>query len=284
MNEEQQWVTEKWPDIETSYSIQSVFYEDVSEFQHTQVVQSKRYGRMLLLDGIVQTTEKDEFIYHEMMVHVPMLSHPNPEKVLIIGGGDGGILREILRYKTVNMVTMVEIDKGVVDLCREYLPMINDGAFEDSRTNLVIADGATFVKDVNDKFDLVIVDSPDPIGPASVLFSKSFYSDIHNLLNKNGIMVCQTGSLHMQPDEQVETHDILSGIFGYASPYVFAVPTYIGGLFSAMFCSDEIDPFKTDTDLLKEKAAINNIKTRYYNPGIHIGAFHVPGFLKERLI
>ena len=162
--------------------------------------------------------------------------------------------------------------------------MINDGAFEDSRTNLFIADGATFVKDVNDKFDLVIVDSPDPIGPASVLFSKSFYSDIHNLLNKNGIMVCQTGSLHMQPDEQVETHDILSGIFGYASPYVFAVPTYIGGLFSAMFCSDEIDPFKTDTDLLKEKAAINNIKTRYYNPGIHIGAFHVPGFLKERLI
>ena len=283
MTEEQQWVTEKWQDVETRYKIQSVLYEDNSEFQHTQIVDSIRYGRMLLLDGIVQTTEKDEFIYHEMLVHVPMLAHPYPEKVLIIGGGDGGILREVLKYKSVTTATMVEIDPGVIELSRKYLPSINKGAFEDSRANIIISDGAAFVKETTDKFDVVIVDSCDPVGPATVLFSRAFYGDINNLLTEDGIMVCQTGSLHMQPAEQVETYGLLSGIYGYASPYVFTVPTYIGGLFSAMFCSDNIDPDKNDFDLIKEKAAINNLKTWYYNPGIHIGAFYVPGFLKERL-
>jgi spermidine synthase len=283
MTEEQEWVTEKWKDVEINYSIGSVLYEDNSEFQHTQIVDSNKYGRMLLLDGIVQTTEKDEFIYHEMMVHVPMLSHPGPEKVLIIGGGDGGILREVLRYKSVRMATMVEIDPGVIDLCKKYLPTINNGAFEDSRTNLIISDGAAFVEESGEKFDVVIVDSCDPIGPATVLFSKVFYSNIHNLLDRDGIMVCQTGSLHMQENEQAETHALLSDIYGYACPYVFAVPTYIGGLFSAAFCSDNIDPNRTDINMLEEKSAINNIKTRYYNPGMHIGSFHIPGFLKERL-
>ncbi len=284
MTDEQQWVTEKWQDVQIQYRIQSVLYEDNSEFQHTQIVDSDRYGRMLLLDGIVQTTEKDEFIYHEMLVHVPMLSHPKPEKVLIIGGGDGGILREVLRYKSVTKATMVEIDPGVIELCKKYLPTINNGAFEDSRANLIISDGAVFVKDTTEKFDVVIVDSCDPIGPATVLFSKAFYGDINNLLAEDGIMVCQTGSLHMQSNEQVETHALLSGIYGYARPYVFAVPTYIGGLFSAMFCSDNINPYTNNIDVLEEKAAIHNIKTRYYNPGMHIGAFHIPGFLKERLI
>lgn len=284
MTEEQKWVIEKWQNVETRYGIKEIFYENGSEFQHTQVVDSIQYGRMLLLDGIVQTTEKDEFIYHEMMVHVPVLSHPSPEKVLIIGGGDGGILREVIRYKSVTSATIVEIDPGVIDLCKEYLPTISNGAFEDSRTSLIISDGAAFVKETREKFDVVIVDSCDPIGPATVLFSKAFYRDIHDLLNPGGIMVCQTGSLYMQPDEQAETHSLLSGIYSYVNPYVFAVPTYIGGLFSAMFCSDNIDPNKIDIGMLKEKTAVNIIKTRYYNPGTHIGAFHVPGFLKERLI
>ncbi len=284
MTEEQQWVTEKWQDVETRYRIQSVLYENNSEFQHTRFVESKMYGRMLLLDGIVQTTEKDEFIYHEMMVHVPMLSHPNPEKVLIIGGGDGGILREVIRHTSVKTATMVEIDPGVIDLCKEYMPMINRGAFGDSRANIVISDGAVFVKETDEKYDVVIVDSCDPVGPATVLFSKVFYSDIHDLLTPDGIMVCQTGSIHMQPGEQREAYKLLSGIYGFASPYVFTVPTYIGGFFSAMFCSEKIDPRKADIDILYEKAAISNIETRYYNPGMHIGAFHVPGFLKDRLI
>ena len=149
------------------------------------------------------------------------------------------------------------------------------------RTNLVVDDGAAFVKEADEKYDVVIVDSCDPVGPATVLFSEAFYSDIHNLLNPDGILVCQTGSLHMQPDEQVETHTLLSGIYGHAKPYVFAVPTYIGGLFSAMFCSDRIEHSGLDMKSLEKKMSANNIETKYYNPGMHIGAFHVPGFLKE---
>jgi spermidine synthase len=270
--------------VETRYKIKSILYENNSEFQHAQIVDTYEYGLMLLLDGIVQTTEKDEFVYHEMMAHVPMLSHPHPEKILIIGGGDGGLLREVLRYESVNNITMVEIDSDVVNLCKKYLPMINRGAFGDIRTNLVIDDGAEFVKKTTDKFDVVIVDSPDPAGPAEVLFSKEFYSDLHDLIPRNGILVRQTGSIHLQKDEQVSAYDTLKNIFNYADLFVFAVPTYVGGFFSAMFCSDNINPHNTDINLLKERITRNNLETRYYNPGIHIGAFHIPYFLKERLI
>ncbi len=283
MNSDQAWVSEKWKNVETRYRIKSVLYEDNSEFQHTQVVDSYEYGLMLLLDGIVQTTEKDEFIYHEMMVHVPMLSHPAPENVLIIGGGDGGILREVLRYESLKNATMVEIDPGVIDLCSKFLPMINRGAFDDDRTNIVIADGAAFVKETEDKFDVIIVDSPDPVGPAKVLFSQEFYRDLHGLITENGVLVRQTGSVHLQRNEQKDAYDILKEIFIFTEPYVFAVPTYVGGFFSAMFCSDRIDPCNIDMNLLKEKAAGNKIETQYYNPGIQIGAFHVPFLLRERL-
>ncbi len=284
MTDEEQWVTEKWKDVETRYSIQSVLYEDESEFQHSLVVESVRYGRMLLLDGIVQATEKDEFIYHEMMVHIPVLSHPNPENILIIGGGDGGILREVFKYKTVIKATMVEIDPAVIDICKEYIPMINRGSFADSRANIVIADGARFVKETDEKFDVAIVDSSDPIGPATVLFSKEFYSNMKRVLRPDGVMVCQTGSLHMQPDEQKASYTLLKSIFRITRPYLFAIPTYIGGFFSAMFCSNTIDPLKTGIVSIAEKAASNNLKTRYYNPGIHNGAFQIPNFLNDRLI
>lgn len=284
MNEVETWVSEKWDNIETLYKVKSIQYENRSEFQHTQIVDSYEYGRMLLLDGIVQTTEKDEFTYHEMMVHVPMLSHPNPERVLIIGGGDGGILREVLRYDSVSSVTMVEIDSKVIDLCQEYLPMINAGAFNDKRTNLVIADGAEFVKETKDEFDVIIVDSPDPIGPARVLFSKNFYLNSHDLMTDNGILVRQTGSIHIQTGEQEQAHEVLSDIYSYTEPFVFAVPTYVGGLFSAMFSSDGINPLGMDISSLEDRVASNRLETRYYNPGIHIGAFHVPRFFRERLI
>jgi len=284
MNEEQSWVCEKWNNVETLYRVKSILYENHSEFQHTQVVDSHEYGRMLLLDGIVQTTEKDEFIYHEMMVHVPILSHPNPERILIIGGGDGGILREVLKHSSVSSVTMVEIDSEVIDLCQEYLPMINAGAFEDERTNLVINDGAVFIKETKDRFDVIIVDSPDPIGPARVLFSEEFYSNLQDHMTSNGILVRQTGSIHLQSDEQREAYGLLAGVFSYTEPFVFAVPTYVGGFFSAMFSSDSINPLNMDISILEERVARNRLETRYYNPGIHIGAFHVPRFFKERLI
>jgi spermidine synthase len=284
MTLDQEWVIERWKDVETHYRIKSVIHESNSAFQHVKVVESHLYGRMLLLDGIVQVTYKDEFIYHEMMSHIPLMSHPNPEKVLIIGGGDGGILREVLRYNSINLATMVEIDPVVINICKEYLPMINNGAFNDKRANLITGDGALFVKETDEKYDVVIVDSSDPIGPATVLFSKEFYGNIHELLTPDGIMVCQTGSIHMQPDEQMASYMLLKEIFHIVRPYVFAIPTYIGGFFSAMFCSDKIDPAKTDISSPEQKLSNVKMKTGYYNPGIHQGAFHVPGFLNERLI
>lgn len=284
MSSPMEWVTEKWTNVETRYRVKSLLYEEKTGFQHLMLVDSCEYGRMLLLDGIVQTTEKDEFIYHEMMVHVPMLSHPDPRKVLIIGGGDGGILRETLRYRSVEKAVLVEIDPRVIDLSREYLPGIGRNAFEDQRAEIVIADGAAYVRETKERFDVVIVDSSDPIGPAVILFSEEFYSNIQRVMNPSGIMVCQTGSIHMQASEQRDSYHLLKKIFCHAAPYVYAVPTYTGGLFSSMFCSDVIDPKGLNRDTLQKRLSANPVEVLYYNPGIHVGAFYIPGFLEDQLL
>jgi len=281
MKEDSHWINERWQNVDTFYRIKSVLHEEKTDFQHLQLVDSYEYGTMLLLDGIVQTTEKDEFIYHEMMVHVPMISHPEPTKVLIIGGGDGGILREVLKYPSVEKATMVEIDPHVIELCRKFLPGINGGAFEDGRTDLVISDGAAYVRQTNEKFDVVIVDSPDPVGPAKILFSQQFYNDIHRVINPEGIMVRQTGSLQMQAHEQRESYDLLKRIFAHAAFYVYTVPTYVGGLFSSIFCADSVDPILRPAGNIQEKFDRMAIETRYYNAGIHTGAFNIPQFLRK---
>jgi spermidine synthase len=283
MTEHIQWVKEKWENVETRYRVKAILYEDKSEFQHIQLVDTHEYGKMLLLDGIVQTTEKDEFFYHEMMVHVPMLSHPGPKQVLIIGGGDGGILREILRYPQVEKAVMVEIDSNVVDFSKKYLPSINNCAFEDKRAELVFTDGAEYVEKTDGMYDLVVVDSPDPIGPARVLFSEKFYLQVHRRLKPNGIMVRQTGSLQIQADEQKQAYALLKNIFTYVSFYVYCVPTYIGGLFSSVFCSENINPKNIHFDEIQTKVNDIPLETTYYNPGIHIGSFHLPEFFKNRL-
>jgi len=162
--------------------------------------------------------------------------------------------------------------------------MISNGALDDKRADIIINDGARFVKETDEKYDVVIVDSSDPIGPATVLFSKEFYSNIRRLLSHDGIMVCQTGSIHMQPDEQRASYILLKEIFHIVKPYLFAIPTYVGGFFSAMFCSDETDPCKTDISSVGRRIIQAGIKTRYYNPGMHLGAFYLPGFLSERLL
>ena len=278
-----QWISERWADVETRYRIKAVLYEEKSEFQHMLLVDTYQYGKMLLLDGIVQTTEKDEFIYHEMMVHVPMMSHPDPKNVLIIGGGDGGVLREVLKHKCVRQATMVEIDPNVVTFSKLHLPSISNGAFDDNRTNLVFADGAKFIQQTDRHYDVVIVDSPDPIGPAKVLFSDPFYENIRKILTPNGIMVRQTGSVHMQIDEQKMSYAVLSNMFRYVSFYVFAVPTYIGGFFSSVFCSQDINPRKIKHETVLNKIKDTALATKYYNPGIHTGAFQLPTFLESVL-
>lgn len=283
MTEHMEWAIEKWENVHVHYQVKEVLQEMKTDFQHLLLVDTFHYGKMLLLDGIVQTTKKDEFIYHEMMTHVPLLSHPSPGKVLIIGGGDGGVLREVLKHNAVDKATMVEIDPLVIDFCKEHLPSISDGAFDDARTELIVDDGFTFVKDTTDQFDIIIVDSPDPIGPAEILFSKDFYNGIRRALKPGGIMVRQTGSIHMQCQEQVQANGLLNSLFKYSQFYVYAVPTYIGGLFSTIFCSDTVDPMDQDIGTILEKYDSGKINTKYYNPGLHVGAFHVPLFLTDKL-
>ena len=166
------------------FSVEDVYYEHKTEHQHIIIFHNSKFGRVMALDGIIQTTERDEFIYHEMLTHVPIFSHGSVENVLIIGGGDGGMLREVTRHDTVTGVTMVEIDRSVIEMCREYLPKHSNGAFDDPRLNLVISDGAEYVKTTDAKFDVIIVDSTDPIGPGESLFTKEFYSDCKRCLRR----------------------------------------------------------------------------------------------------
>ncbi len=283
MNAQGQWIHENWENVEVRYKIKEFLKEMQTEFQHLLLVDTFEYGKMLLLDGIVQTTEKDEFFYHEMMAHVPVLSHPSPRKVLIVGGGDGGVLREVLKHDSVEKVTLVEIDPLVIDFCKEHLASINNGAFDDMRTEVIIADGAEYLENTSNQYDIIIVDSPDPIGPARILFSKSFYDSLAKAMNPGGIMVRQTGSVELQAQEQMQANRILKHMFTYTSFYVYTVPTYVGGLFSSVFCSSTINPKTMDRKTIEKRFDTNKFQTKYYTPWIHIAAFHTPPFMEEIL-
>jgi len=235
----------------------------------------------MALDGVVQTTEKDEFIYHEMLTHVPILAHGAAENILIIGGGDGGILREALRHTKINNITMVEIDEAVVDMCVKYLPNHSQGAFDNSKLNLVIADGARFVAETKDKFDVIIVDSTDPIGPGEVLFQFEFYKNCKSLLNKDGIIVTQNGVAFMQPDEIKNTQKCFSKIFKDNYFYLASIPTYFGGDMAFGWGTDNAQHRHIDLDTLKARFKDSEIKTKYYNPEIHQGSFAIPQYILE---
>jgi spermidine synthase len=283
VNSQDQWVSENWENVQIRHRIKKVIKEVQTEFQHLLLVDSFEYGKMLLLDGVVQTTEKDEFVYHEMMSHVPLFSHSSPKRVLIIGGGDGGVLREVLKHDGVEKVTLVEIDPLVIDLCKEHLPSISHGGFEDRRTELVIADGATYLENTSNQYDVIIVDSPDPIGPAQTLFLKSFYDSIIQSMKPGGIMVRQTGNLESQAKEQIKANRLLKDIFTYIAFYVYTVPTYVGGLFSTVFCSPTMKPMSVERKTIEHKFGQSEFHTKYYTPTIHVGAFHIPPFMEEIL-
>lgn len=265
-----------------SFTVDKVLFEFKTEHQHLEIVQTPFMGRVMLLDGVVQTTEKDEFMYHEMMVHVPLFAHPAPERVLIIGGGDGGIVREVMRHKNVKHVTQVEIDASVVDMCKEYFPNHSAGAFDDPRLNLVIADGKDFVANGTEKYDVIIADSTDPIGPGEVLFTSDFYADEkNNCLAEGGIMVAQNGVPFMQGQEITNTYQRLSRLYKDASFYVAAVPTYIGGFMSLAWASDDASLRTQSAAQIQARVAAAGFTTRYYNADVHAAAFALPNYLKE---
>ncbi len=265
------------------FRVDEVLFEVKTGHQQLVIFRNGLFGRVMALDGIIQTTEADEFIYHEMLAHVPLFAHGAPRRVLIVGGGDGGILREVCRHDSVEEITMVEIDKAVVEMAKEYFPNHSAGAFDDPRLNLVIDDGAAFVSNTEQKFDVIISDSTDPIGPGEALFTKDFYAACHDCLNPGGIMVAQNGVAFMQPDEVSTTARRMAPVFGDHHFYQVAVPTYVGGVMTLAWASDDAELRRQPVETIAARYLQSGIKTRYYNPGVHVGAFNLPQYILDSL-
>lgn len=262
--------------------IDETLYDSETEHQRLRVFQNPRFGRVLTLDGVVQTTEGDEFIYHEMLAHVPILAHGAARRVLIVGGGDGGMAREALRHGSVEHVTMVEIDAGVVEFSKRYLPSLSAGAFDDPRLDLVIADGADFVAETDRRFDVAIVDSTDPIGPGEVLFTDTFYGRAKRCLNEGGILVTQNGVPFMQGDELAGTMRAFRALFADAACYLATVPTYVGGPMAFGWGTDGAAR-ATPVETLRARYDASGIDARYYTPEVHAAAFALPAYVRALL-
>ncbi len=275
------WFAETlYPNVRQSFAIEQVLYQGRSDFQDVTVFKTKDFGRMLVLDGVVQTTERDEFVYHEMLTHLPLFAHGGVRRVLIIGGGDGGILEEVLKHP-VERVVMVEIDAKVIEVSREWLPTICGRAFEDPRAEVVVADGAEFVAETTERFDLIIVDSSDPIGPAEILFAVPFYENCRRCLNPGGAMVVQSGVPFLQGEEAANTYRRLAQVYPHAGFYVAPVPTYYGG-FMALGWGGFLD-LKASAAAAAPRIAAAGLALHYYNAAIHAGAFALPEYLNARI-
>jgi len=274
------WTLETlYPDHAQALREDRVLYDSETEHQRLRVFENARFGRVLTLDGVVQTTEADEFIYHEMLTHVPILAHGAARRVLIVGGGDGGMAREVLRHRMVERVTMVEIDGGVVEFCKEYLPSLSAGAFEDPRLNLVIADGADFMRGDSGHYDVIISDSTDPIGPGEVLFSDTFYGHVKARLAEGGIFVTQNGVPFEQGEELSGTMRAFKALFQDATCYLATIPTYAFGPMAFGWGTDG-DAREAALETLEKRFADAAIDTRYYTPEVHKAAFALPGYVR----
>lgn len=266
-------------DFQQGLAIDEVLFEGKTEFQSARIFANRTFGKVLTLDGVVQTTEADEFIYHEMLAHVPLFALDAPQEVLIIGGGDGGCLEEVLKHP-VSRVTMVELDKGVVDISKAHLRSICGDAFEDPRTELIIGDGARFVAETERRFDVVIVDSTDPIGPGEVLFSEAFYTNCKRCMTERGILITQNGVPFLQRAELDKSVGIFRALFRYAGFYLAVIPTYAGGFMALGCASNGTDVANVPAETLSGRHAAAGFATRYYNPGLHRAAFVAPSFLR----
>lgn len=265
------------------FEINKTIFEGKSEYQDVSIYENDSLGRILTLDGIIQITECDEFVYQEMMTHVPLFSHENPKNVLIIGGGDGGILREALRHKGIKRVVMSEIDQLVVDACIEYMPSINNHGkvYKDPRTQLIVGDAFSFVKDTDLKFDVVIIDSTDPIGPGEKLFSYEFYKNLVQTLNVNAVVSTQGGVPQFQPGEVGATLSCLEDAGLRANCYIAAVPTYYGGYMTFGFGAYKSNWFLPKLEALEQRYSRAGITTKHYSPKMHLASFVLPPWIED---
>jgi len=276
------WFSEKHtPNVKLSIQVDRQLYCGQSEFQRIDVFESKEFGRFLTLDGFMMLTEKDEFIYHEMMVHIPMAVHPAAKKVLIIGGGDGGAIRELVRYPLVEQIDLVEIDELVVEVCKKHLPQ-TACCFGDERVTVHYQDGLKFIRHCENEYDLIIVDSTDPFGPGEGLFTKEFYGNCYKALKEDGIMVNQHESAFYLDDAVAmqRAHKRIVESFPISRVYQAHIPTYPSGHWLFGFASKKYHPLE---DLKAVKWNALGFKTRYYNTQLHVGAFALPNYVEELL-
>jgi spermidine synthase len=266
--------------LEQRIQVRSILYGSRSDYQSIYVLDTVPFGRALILDGVLQTTEMDEFIYHEMMVHPVLISLVQPERVLIVGGGDGGCLRRALEHSP-REVVQVELDRAVVEACRRYLPRVSNGAFGDPRVALLFADGYEFVQKAQEPFDAIIVDLTDPFppGPSLRLFSVEFYQAVRRILKEGGLMVTQSSSPLILTDDLLRIHANLEAVFPLVRVYLAPVPSYPGVLWSFTLASGGNDPLALDEATVRQRLDARGISSRYYSPQMHFTSFVLPPFL-----
>ncbi|MFH1462547.1 MAG: polyamine aminopropyltransferase [bacterium] len=253
-----------------------------SRYQKIEVFDSYEFGRMLVLDGLIQLTKKDEFIYHEMITHPALFSHPNPKNILIVGGGDGGALREVLKHP-IREAYLVDIDKKVIETFQKYLPFVSKGAFKNKKAKVFIEDGMKFIKKYKDFFDIVIIDLTDPSGPSLPLFSLKFYRDVWRALAKDGIVVTQSGSLLLQFPQVKMISKSLRKIFSSVKIHRTCIPCFFDGEFSFTLGSKRVNLDKANFEKIKERYEKLKLKTKYYSPEIHFSSAVLPKHHRQNL-
>ncbi len=269
------------PNVKLSIRVERQLYSGESDFQRIDVFESPEFGRFLVLDGYIMLTEKDEFIYHEMMVHVPMAVHPHVRRVLVIGAGDGGVVRELTKYPEIEQIDLVEIDEQVIHVCREFLPEISC-KLDENRVHIYYEDGLRFVRAREDAYDLIIVDSTDPFGPGEGLFTREFYGNCYKALKEDGIMVNQHESPFYQADATacMRAHKRIVETFPISKVYQAHIPTYPSGHWLFGFASKKYHPLR---ELDKDRFLDRELDTRYYTPRLHEGAFCLPAYVEKLL-
>lgn len=268
-------VSDMWPGVCLSFEVETVLYSEKSQYQDIMIIQTKHHGKALILDGIMQCLENDEFSYQEMISFLPLCSHPNPKKVLVVGGGDGGVAREVVKHPTVEVIDQVEIDGLVVEACKKFLPSLAVG-FKDPKVNLIIDDGINFMELNKNKYDVIITDSSDPVGPADCLFQQKYFQLMKEALRPDGIICSQAGSAWCNLDTSTRCYEHCKNIFEKVAYAYTSVPSYPSGQIGFVLASTNADTdFKNPAYILSD----NHLETkdiRYYSPSVHTAAFVLP--------
>lgn len=267
------WFQERqYEDFSQTLSIERKLYSGRTRYQKVAIFENRTFGKVLALDDIVQLTDRDSHVYHEMIAHAPLFARGSAEQVLIVGGGDGGVLCEVLRHRNVRRATLVELDREVVALSRQYFPDVSRGAFDDHRANLVIGDGAAFLAGTDAQFDIIIVDSTDPIGPGEVLYSDAFYEDCRRCLRPGGTITLQAGAAFFQPEKLQALRARLARCFGEAVCYLAPVPTYAAGMLALVTAGASEAALLPDIAVLEQRFAQLTPRPRFYSPAVHHAA------------